>query len=59
MGSCPSDRPQDYHHVELPLNAVAFAGVAEWCASAADASKKYMVAAVMLQMMREGICSQK
>jgi hypothetical protein len=43
----------------LPLNAVAFAGVAEWCASAADASKKYMVAAVMLQMMREGICSQK
>jgi hypothetical protein len=38
MGSYPSDRPQDDHDVQLPLNDVAaFAGIAAWCASAADA----------------------
>lgn len=57
MGSYPSDRPQDDHDVRLPLNAVAaLAGVAAWCASAADASRKCMVA-VMLQM-REGSSQQ-
>jgi len=51
MDSCPSDR-QPYHCVMLPLNTVAFAGDAAWFASAADATKKYVVA--VLWQVRAG-----